>query len=100
MLDIIKLLVLQNNPDIFLHAAKIENNLIPDMVGKEIVVSVDRKHVPEGFKTKNGYSYTVKTVVLAQNNYNMATPFLTEFGWQQESRNDISELVSTEPVAA
>lgn len=97
MQDILIALVLQNNPDLYVHAAKIQNNLIPDMTGQLIAITVDSEHVPKGYKLqKNGYQYTFMTKVIVQDNFNMEKPYLTEYGWKAVSKNSLSVL---EPIS-
>lgn len=85
--------VLQNNHELFVYASKLQNGLIEDMTDKVISVSVDSKHVPQGWKLgKGGYRYTCNTKVLKHNLLDMNKPFLTEFGWCAESNSELSTL--------
>lgn len=91
--------VLENNPDLYIHASKIDAGLIQDKTGKEIVVRLDTSKIPEGFKlSKGGHWYYVKTKVLAHNIYKMSSQYLTEFGWKSEENEPLSELVEKTPI--
>lgn len=93
MNSILSNLALKNYPDLFIHAAKIENGLIEQKVGKTIVTDVPDSEIPEGMKVKNGYRYYQNVEVIAQDDYNMKTPYLTKFGWKQEINENVSELI-------
>lgn len=98
MNSILTNLVLRNNPDLYVHAARIEAGLIPNRTGDTIVVFLSERDVPEGMKVKGGYRFYKETTVLGQDDYNLETPFLTEYGWKQDSKERPSVLIPKEGV--
>jgi len=90
--------VLENNPELLIHAAKIDNNMIFDETGKTIVVQVDNDKIPVGFKKAkenegNRYNFYKEVRVIATNIFKMSKPYLTEYGWKDATDAAPTELV-------
>jgi len=98
MENVLLKVVLENNPELFIHATRVENGLVSDKTGQTIVVQVSTEKIPKGFKLKSGRHgwYYVETKVLATNVYSTSKPYFTEYGWKADSEMPPSELEAEE----